>query len=99
MSNKIKYADFYAKWANKQTYDEGLNHSLAGILSVFRRPYQLPHMKGYNIIADIWSIPTIHGWGYDEKKRRLFYKEAKAAGLNRLKDRKNEWYKIIEINE
>lgn len=92
----LNYNTFYNKWANKSTYQD---NKLAGIISVNKQVYNIPHLDLYTVIADVWQIPTLYGWGYDEKKRNKFYREAKKAGLNRLKDRKNEWYKIIELKE
>ena len=75
-------------------------HSKAGKISVHRNnDYKLPHLKGLKIVADVWILPLIFGWGYDESKRRKFYKDAKLAKLSRRKDTKNEWYKIIELIE
>lgn len=92
----MNYVDFYNKYANKKTY-EG---DFSGIIQVYRHEeYKLTHLPKYNIIADIWVTPTIHGWGYDTKKRNIFYKDAKKAKLSKNKSIKNEWYKIINITE
>ena len=96
----MTYEELYQKWANRHTYDCVTLHSLAGIIKVYRsNNYHLKHMTSYVAVADVWLLPSIHGWGYDEKKRREFYKDAKAAKLSRRKETKNEWYKIIELKE
>jgi hypothetical protein len=96
----LPYTDLYEKYANRHTYECNLLHSMAGAIKVYRNnDYKLPHLKGVKIIADVWILPSIFGWGYDENKRRKFYRDAKAAKLSRRKDIKNEWYKTIEIIE
>lgn len=96
----MTYEELYTKWANRPTYDCPLIHSKAGRIKVYRsEDYPLAYMSGYRVVADIWLLPTMFGWGYDEKKRREFYKDAKAAKLSRRKETKSEWYKIIEIHE
>lgn len=90
----MNYTELYEKWGNRPVYD---NQS-SGKINVHRdSDYKLAHMEGYKIIADVWVLPTIFGWAFDEKKRKEFYKDAKEAKLSRNIYTKNEWYKIIDI--
>jgi hypothetical protein len=92
----MNYIDFYNKYANKSTYES----DFSGIIQVYRdKEYKLTYMPKYNIVADIWLIPTIHGWGYNIKRKNIFLKDAKKVKLSKNKSTKNEWYKIIDITE
>ena len=90
----MNYEDFYNKYANRKTCES----YLFGTIQVYRDDsYKLKHLTNCVISADVWVVPTLHGWGYNESKRNKFYIEAKKAKLASRKDKKNEWYKIISI--
>lgn len=84
------YLAFKNKWAAKRTY----NSDFAGIIKVYRND-NFTSNSGIYICADVWHLPTWHGWGGDEKLRAKFMRELKNAGLIRVKGKKLEYYAHI----
>jgi len=94
----MTYELLYKKWANRLLYENDGRFQSGGRIFVFRENnYKLPHLPNEKIIADVWHLPTIHGWA-GEKQRAEFYRDAKLAKLSRRKDKKFEFYKIIGFN-
>lgn len=92
----MNYQELKNKWANKLLYSTEGVIQLGGRIDVHLVDnYKLSHFPNSVIKAEVWYIPTWHGWR-DDKQRREFYKDAKKI-LSRKKGTKCEYYKIIEI--
>lgn len=95
----IEYESFKEKWAGRKTYECPNIKSLSATIEVNRvNNFNLLHGSDITATVDLWTIPNIFGWGYDEKKRNNFMRELKKVGLHRVKGRKLEYYKTLQIN-
>ena len=91
----MTYQELYDKWANRLLYENDGKFQTGGRIFVhINCDYKLPHLPNYKIKAQVWELPTIHGWR-DEKQRHEFYKEVKLISFLGLHLLKTYFYELV----
>lgn len=92
--NRMTFEDFKTKWMNRPLYvPAGDSMHICG--GMIQDSLRTEYFDGiYTFPAIVIYTPTWHGWAND-KQRREFYKDAKAAGFRACKKEKMTWYKRI----